>query len=69
MVIGKHFTLTKKLGKYLLEVRDDVKGITKDQWVNMFDFCKTINADLSNYNDLSAWPLLLDEFYEWSHKK
>ena len=66
MVIGKHFGLSKKLGRYLLEVRDDVKGITKDQWVNMFDFCKTINADLSNYNDLSAWPLILDEFCEWT---
>ncbi len=69
MVISKHFPLVKKLTKYLVEVRDDIKGITKDQWANSFDFCKTIKPDLSNYDDLSAWPLLLDEFYEWSKSK
>lgn len=68
MVIGKHFPLVKTICKYLTEVRDDVKGITKDQWINIYDFCKTIKPDLSNYDDLSAWPLLLDEFVEWSKK-
>ena len=69
MVIGNVCPLTLKLTKYLLEVRTEVKGITKDQWTNILDFCSSISPDLSNYDDMSAWPLLLDEFYEWASAK
>ena len=69
MVIGSVCPLILKLTKYLLEVRTEVKGITKDQWTNILDFCSSISEDLSNYDDMSAWPLLLDEFYEWASAK
>eukprot|EP00051_Salpingoeca_urceolata_P030201 m.8441 g.8441 ORF g.8441 m.8441 type:complete len:246 (-) comp3233_c0_seq1:81-818(-) len=39
--------------------------INKDQWVNIHDFYKTVKPDLSNYDENSAWPVLLDEYVEW----
>ncbi|KAI9339372.1 hypothetical protein BDR26DRAFT_1007906 [Obelidium mucronatum] len=43
-----------------------VKVINKDQWMSFFDFCMNVRADLSNYEDNSAWPVLLDEFVEYT---
>ncbi|XP_054458209.1 DCN1-like protein 4 isoform X6 [Anoplopoma fimbria] len=41
------------------------KVINKDQWCNVLEFSRTINLDLSNYDEDGAWPVLLDEFVEW----
>lgn len=41
------------------------KGMNKDQWYNVLEFSRTINTDLSNYDEDGAWPVLLDEFVEW----
>ncbi|CAN9493034.1 unnamed protein product [Ophioblennius macclurei] len=41
------------------------KGLNKDQWYNVLEFSRTINPDLSNYDEDGAWPVLLDEFVEW----
>ncbi|XP_064419021.1 DCN1-like protein 4 isoform X3 [Latimeria chalumnae] len=44
------------------------KVINKDQWCNVLEFSRTIDLDLSNYDEDGAWPVLLDEFVEW-HKE
>jgi DCN1-like protein 4/5 len=41
------------------------KVINKDQWCNVLEFSRTINLDLSNYDEDGAWPVLLDEFVDW----
>ncbi|XP_035640329.1 DCN1-like protein 4 isoform X2 [Oncorhynchus keta] len=41
------------------------KVINKDQWCNVLEFSRTINLELSNYDEDGAWPVLLDEFVEW----
>uniref|UniRef100_A0A3B3RLF7 DCN1-like protein n=1 Tax=Paramormyrops kingsleyae TaxID=1676925 RepID=A0A3B3RLF7_9TELE len=41
------------------------KVMNKDQWCNVLEFSRTINLDLSNYDEDGAWPVLLDEFVEW----
>ncbi|XP_061439805.1 DCN1-like protein 4 isoform X4 [Rhineura floridana] len=45
------------------------KVINKDQWCNVLEFSRTINLDLSNYDEDGAWPVLLDEFVEWYKEK
>ncbi|XP_011928979.1 DCN1-like protein 4 isoform X3 [Papio anubis] len=45
------------------------KVINKDQWCNVLEFSRTINLDLSNYDEDGAWPVLLDEFVEWYKDK
>lgn len=44
------------------------KVINKDQYYNILDFSRTVNDELTNYDENSAWPVLLDEFVEWCRK-
>jgi len=39
--------------------------INLDQWCNILEFSKTIGPDLANYDEDSAWPIMLDEFCSW----
>ncbi|XP_029943308.1 DCN1-like protein 5 [Salarias fasciatus] len=41
------------------------KGLNKDQWYNVLEFSRTVDADLTNYDEDGAWPVLLDEFVQW----
>jgi len=41
------------------------KAISKDVWNLLLEFATITNMDLSNYDTLGAWPVLLDEFVEW----
>ncbi|XP_029111774.1 DCN1-like protein 5 [Scleropages formosus] len=41
------------------------KVMNKDQWYNVLEFSRTVSADLRNYDEDGAWPVLLDEFVEW----
>jgi len=43
--------------------------INFDQWVCFLDFSRNILPDFSNYDENSAWPLLLDDFAAWCRKK
>lgn len=44
--------------------RRGTRGITRDTWDLYLLFTRTIKEDLSNYNEMEAWPSLLDEFVE-----
>ncbi|EIM90283.1 DUF298-domain-containing protein [Stereum hirsutum FP-91666 SS1] len=42
------------------------KGVNKDLWHMMLEFCQTISPNLDNYDENEgAWPTLLDEFVSW----
>jgi len=41
------------------------RAINKDQFYNILDFSRLVVDDMSNYDENSAWPVLLDEFVEW----
>jgi hypothetical protein len=46
----------------------DDKGITHmtlDQWESLYDLMKENPDNLDNYDEMAAWPTLMDEFYEW----
>jgi len=45
------------------------KVLNRDQWCNVLEFSRSINADLSNYDEDGAWPVLMDEFVEWYRLK
>ncbi|KAL4266459.1 Defective in cullin neddylation protein [Pleurotus pulmonarius] len=45
------------------------KGINKDVWSMILDFCHTVKPDLSGYEADGAWPSMLDEFVQWKKEK
>ncbi|KAF9978835.1 DCN1-like protein 4 [Actinomortierella ambigua] len=52
-----------------LEVKRPVKVINKDQWYSLLDFTESVAEDFSDYDEAnSAWPVLFDDFVEWSRK-
>jgi len=46
-----------------------VKAVTKDVWDMLFTFAIDVDADLSNYDEDGAWPVLIDDFVEWLREK
>lgn len=62
-----HGTFTQDLGEFLVD-QDGYKKINVDQWNQFYRFSKEVMEDFSNYDDDSAWPLLLDNFVEWKRK-
>ena len=48
---------------------DTYSRITLDQWMSIFDFCKECR-DLNDYDEeTSAWPVLIDEYVDYTKKK
>ncbi|OBZ75667.1 DCN1-like protein 4 [Grifola frondosa] len=45
------------------------KGVNKDLWSMMLEFCRSIEPDLSNYEADGAWPTMLDDFVLWKNPK
>jgi DCN1-like protein 4/5 len=41
------------------------KSLSLDQWDSFYLFSQSIDLDCSNYDEDSAWPILLDEYVEW----
>ncbi|XP_055800197.1 DCN1-like protein 4 isoform X2 [Salvelinus fontinalis] len=63
LLLGKTWSLFPVFNQFLEQSK--YKVINKDQWCNVLEFSRTINLDLSNYDEDGAWPVLLDEFVEW----
>ncbi|MXQ96700.1 hypothetical protein E5288_WYG013264 [Bos mutus] len=65
LLLGRTWPLFSVFYQYLEQSKYRV--MNKDQWYNVLEFSRTVHADLSNYDEDGAWPVLLDEFVEW-HK-
>ncbi|KAL1933785.1 hypothetical protein VTP01DRAFT_7875 [Rhizomucor pusillus] len=64
MILGAKYPLVNDFVSFLQQVQP-VKVINKDQWHNFYDFVTSISPDLDDYDEMSAWPVLFDEFVEW----
>lgn len=51
-----------------LKEQTDYKGINLDQWMSFFEFCKTMKADMSDYDDQGACTDFTSEYSCLSHK-
>ncbi|KAL6068610.1 Defective in cullin neddylation protein [Balamuthia mandrillaris] len=47
--------------------KKEKKAISRDVWQQLLEFRKAYSKDLSEYDEMAAWPLIFDEFVEW-HK-
>ncbi|KAI5119089.1 hypothetical protein M0805_004862 [Coniferiporia weirii] len=45
------------------------KGVNKDLWTMMKEFCQTVEPSLDGYDSDGAWPSLLDDFVAWKKGK
>lgn len=45
------------------------RAISKDTWVQLYDFYKNIKPDFSNFDENGAWPYLMDEFVDFMKQK
>jgi DCN1-like protein 4/5 len=45
------------------------KVLNLDQWMCFLDFSRSVAPNFSNFDEDSAWPLILDEFAAWSRKR
>ena len=66
---NSHYPHLKGIIQYLEEHSEQVKCLNKDQWNNLVLFSKSISPDFSNWNENSAWPLLLDSYVDWAKKR
>jgi len=44
-------------------------SIPKDTYVLLLEFVYSINSDFTNYDENSAWPVMIDEFVEFAHER
>jgi len=65
LLMSNRFPHTEKLRQFLKQ-QTSYKSINLDQWMNILEFSRTIKADLSNYDENGAWPVLLDEYCDWA---
>mmetsp|Transcript_40072 Transcript_40072/g.55682 ORF Transcript_40072/g.55682 Transcript_40072/m.55682 type:complete len:225 (-) Transcript_40072:10-684(-) len=52
-----------------LQKQKEYKALTLDQWQGFLRFSEETLPDLSNYDESQAWPLIIDNFVEWSQRK
>lgn len=63
LLLGRTWPLFSFFYQFLEQSK--YKVMNKDQWFNVLEFSRTVHADLTNYDEDGAWPVLLDEFVEW----
>jgi len=52
-----------------LEQNSSLKGVTKDLWNMVPEFCKSVDKDLNGYDECEAWPSLIDDFVRWKQEQ
>src|SRR3989338_8173735 len=52
-----------------LNSQNSIQTINLDQWMLFLDFSLSVGADFSSYDPNEAWPVLLDDFVQWSKQQ
>ena len=49
--------------------KKELNTVSKDRWELFYDLVETTGGDFSKFEDDGAWPVLIDQFYEYMSKK
>ncbi|XP_026749005.1 DCN1-like protein 5 [Galleria mellonella] len=63
-VLLPRWPLRPPLAEFLQRERR-YRVVNRDQWCNILEFSRTVDAQLATYDADGAWPVMLDEFVEW----
>ncbi|KAH9389282.1 DCN1-like protein 4 [Tyrophagus putrescentiae] len=63
ILLAPRWRLFPLFNEFLSTVRYRV--LNKDQYYNVLDFSRSVDDDLLNYDEESAWPVIMDEFVEY----
>nr|CAG4641192.1 EOG090X0DAO [Eulimnadia texana] len=63
LLLSRRWSLLQPFVQFLDQSRYRV--LNKDQWFNILEFSRAVDADLKKYDVDGAWPVMLDEFVEW----
>jgi len=62
------YPIIAEVVEYITE-KGTYKAVNKDVWSMMFEFCKTVNPNLDNYEADGAWPTIIDDFVAWKQER
>lgn len=68
MVIGQRSRYTEEFVEFLKQCPANTR-VTFDQWSSFLEFSNTVSSDFDGYDEDGAWPILLDEYVEYSKAK
>ncbi|KAI6042987.1 Cullin binding-domain-containing protein [Pisolithus marmoratus] len=68
VLLSARYPIISDITTFLNE-NSSYRGANKDIWNMVYEFCRTINPNLDNYEDDAAWPTLLDDFVSWKRGK
>jgi len=52
-----------------LNAQESYKVINSDQWSLFLEFSSQVSGDFSDYDPNGPWPVIIDEYVEWSKNK
>eukprot|EP00904_Undaria_pinnatifida_P003103 jgi/Undpi1/12794/HiC_scaffold_7.g02461.m1 len=68
MVMGARSRYTEEFVEFLKQCPPNTR-VTFDQWSSFLEFSNTVTDGFEGYDEDGAWPILLDEFVEYSKAK
>jgi len=59
-----------RIGEFMLYLdQSKYKVINQDQWNSLLEFLRMMGSDFSTYDEDGAWPVMIDEFVQWSNEQ
>ncbi|KAI1784046.1 Cullin binding-domain-containing protein [Ganoderma leucocontextum] len=68
VLVAPKYPIMKDILEFINE-KGTYKGVNKDLWNMVLEFCRSMQADLSSYEADGAWPTMLDDFVTWKKAK
>jgi len=68
VVLAPQFPLIAEVTEFI-NTTGTYKGVNKDLWSMMLEFCRDTRPDLSNFEADGAWPTIIDDFVRWKNAR
>ncbi|OCB89685.1 DUF298-domain-containing protein [Sanghuangporus baumii] len=68
VILAPRYPIMSEVVEFINE-KGTYKGVNKDLWTMMYEFCQNVQPSLDGYDAEGAWPTLLDDFVEWKKSK